>query len=195
MRQDSLLLTFCFVRKDQRMTEEQKNKITELRLKGYGYKTIAAMVGDGVKRENVRYFCKTRGLVGTPALVGLNFEAQKENPNFCKQCGLRLIRNKHSGVKLFCSDKCRRAWWKQHPNENGQTKKKAYECSCQYCKRKFISYGNADRKYCSHDCYIKDRFWTDPDAKVTANEIQRRQEAKEKVPVEGKGILKRISLI
>lgn len=194
MRQDNLFLAFFIAGKDEgTMTEEQKNKITELRLQGYGYKTIAAMVGDGVKRENVRYFCKSRGLVGTPDLVGMNFDAHRDNPNFCKQCGLRLIRNKHSGVKLFCSDKCRRAWWKQHPNENGQTKKKAYELTCEYCHSKFISYGKADRKYCSHDCYIKQRFWTDPEAKVTPAEIKKRQEAKEASNEDVELVLKRIS--
>ena len=37
------------------MTDEQKQKITELRLKGMGYKAIAHIVGD-VTREGVRYY-------------------------------------------------------------------------------------------------------------------------------------------
>ena len=29
---------------------------------------------------------------------------------------------------------------------------------CEKCGKKFISYGNKDRKYCCHECYIEDRF-------------------------------------
>lgn len=160
------------------MTDEQKQKITELRLKGMGYKAIAHIVGD-VSREGVRYYCRTHGLVGGSELITLNYDLQRKRPDYCKQCGGKLERNAHSGVKYFCCDKCRRAWWKAHPDDAKQTKKKAYELTCQYCHVKFISYGKADRKYCSHDCYIKDRFWTDPDTEVTAKEIKKRQEAKE----------------
>ena len=175
------------------LTKEQKDKITELRLQGYGYKAIAAMLGDGVKRENVRYFCKKHGLIGPPELIGRNFDEHRGNPNFCKQCGSRLIRNKHSGVKLFCSDSCRRAWWKANPNAAAQSKKKTYELTCTYCREKFISYGNANRKYCSHDCYIKNRFWTNPEAKVTAAEIKMRQAAKHGIKEEKEIVLRRIS--
>ena len=30
---------------------------------------------------------------------------------------------------------------------------------CAYCGQPFQSYGNQTRKYCSHECYIHDRFW------------------------------------
>ena len=29
---------------------------------------------------------------------------------------------------------------------------------CPVCKKTFTVYGNANRKYCSHECYIEDRF-------------------------------------
>lgn len=29
---------------------------------------------------------------------------------------------------------------------------------CPVCKKPFTVYGNANRKYCSHECYIEDRF-------------------------------------
>ena len=37
-------------------------------------------------------------------------------------------------------------------------RKANYECTCEKCGKKFISYGNKDRKYCCHECYIEDRF-------------------------------------
>ena len=175
------------------LTDEQKKRITEMRLEGMGYQAIANALGDGVEKGNVRYFCKTRGLVGTPELIKLNYDTHRENPKFCKQCGTRLIRNRHSGVKLFCNDKCRREWWKANPNDNEATRKTPIELTCEYCHEKFISYGNPNRKYCSHDCYIKQRFWTDPDAKVTASEIKKRQAAKGKTNEAKEIVLKRIS--
>ncbi len=39
------------------MTEAVGKQITQLRLKGLGYKSIGIVVG--TSRENVRYFCKT----------------------------------------------------------------------------------------------------------------------------------------
>ncbi|RXM53885.1 RNA polymerase subunit sigma-70, partial [Clostridium tetani] len=30
-----------------------------------------------------------------------------------------------------------------------------------YCGKEFSAYGNKNRKYCSHNCYIRDRFWRD----------------------------------
>jgi len=34
-----------------------------------------------------------------------------------------------------------------------------YPAVCVRCGKEFLSYGNRKRKYCSHDCYIKARFW------------------------------------
>ena len=187
-----ILAHFLCLGKDGLMfTDEQKKQITKMRLEGMGYKTIAANLGGGVRRENVRYFCKSRGLVGTKELIALNYDVQREDAEHCKQCGIRLQRNKHSGRKLFCSDKCRRDWWSKNPNE--ATRKKPYELTCKYCQTKFISYGKPDRKYCSHDCYIKDRFWTDPDAELTKDEVKKRQEAKHKPKEEKELKLRRIS--
>lgn len=53
-------------------------------------------------------------------------------------------------------------WWKEHPEEAKHSREVTYECQYEYCSRYFYSYGNPDRKYCCHDCYIMDRFWNDP---------------------------------
>ena len=171
------------------MTKEMGNQITSLRLKGLGYKSIAIVVG--TSRENVRYYCKTHGLDGTADLVKINFQEHKNNPEMCKHCGKRIERNPKSGKKLFCSDECRRAWWKEHPSESKHSDNATYECQCAYCKRIFYSYGNKNRKYCSHDCYVQDRFWTDPNAKADEKEIAIRQRIAESAPA--KMQLKRIS--
>ena len=139
----------------------------------------------------MRYFCKTHGLDGKSDLVKLNFEEHKKHPEVCKHCGGKIIRTAHSGKKIFCSDACRRAWWKKHPEKSKHSKEATYKCECRYCKRIFYSYGNKGRKYCSHDCYIQDRFWTDPDEEVDKKEIAKRQEISGKAPTEV--VLKKIS--
>ena len=171
------------------MTKEMGKQITSLRLKGLGYRSIAIVVG--TSKENVRYYCKTHGLDGTADLIKLNFEEQKNNPDNCKYCGKRIERNPHSGKKLFCTDECRRSWWKEHPEESKHSGEATYECRCAYCKRVFYSYGKKDRKYCSHDCYIQDRFWTDPNEKADVKEIALRQRIAQSAPV--KMQLRRIS--
>jgi len=58
--------------------------------------------------------------------------------------------------KRFCSDLCRNRWWNSHLD---LVKRKAhYEYVCPACKTAFSVYGNANRKYCSHACYIRARF-------------------------------------
>ena len=45
-----------------------------------------------------------------------------------------------------------------------------YPFTCTRCGKEFLSYGNQTRKYCSHDCYIRARFWEveDEDGKVSS---------------------------
>ena len=138
------------------MNAEMARQITELRHKGLGYKSIAIVVG--TSRENVRYFCKTHGLAGDVEKIKATFKDENV-PSRCKFCGKRIERNPKSGKKLFCSDECRRAWWKQHPEKSVHSQEATYTFECAYCKRYFSAYGNKFRKYCSHDCYVMDRFW------------------------------------
>jgi len=52
--------------------------------------------------------------------------------------------------KKFCSDACRIRWWNHHTN---LMKANAV---CTHCGKSF--HGRAGRKYCSHACYIAERF-------------------------------------
>lgn len=81
----------------------------------------------------------------------------------CPCCGVKVAQNPGRKAKRFCSDKCRNKWWNSRLD---QVERKAhYEFVCAYCKKPFTAYGNAGRKYCSHECYIKDRFGGGQDAK------------------------------
>ncbi len=54
------------------------------------------------------------------------------------------------------SDKCRTVWWNSHPE--AVNRKAVYSFTCAHCGKPFTAYGNAGRKYCSHACYIADRY-------------------------------------
>ena len=45
-------------------------------------------------------------------------------------------------------------------------KERGYKLKCAYCGKDFISYGNKKRKYCSHYCYIHDRFWKKEEGRI-----------------------------
>lgn len=166
------------------MNETMERQIRQLRLKGLGYKSIGLAVG--TSKENVRYYCRKHGLDGRADLAALNFEERKNNPDVCKHCGAKIIRNRYSGKKLFCTDRCRRRWWADHPEKSNKSKEATYEYECAFCKRKFLAYGNSKRKYCCHECYIQDRFWTSQDVAITEGEIKRRQELAEQFVIPGK---------
>lgn len=123
------------------MTNEDKNKILELRNKGYDYKSIANQLN--LPLPSVTSFCRRNEL------------SAKDNKNCCKNCGAKLVQTSGHRQKTSCSDKCRRVWWKNNPNNHKLTLFK--ENVCCTCKRMFISYSNRVRKYCSVDCYKKAR--------------------------------------
>ena len=154
------------------MTKEMAEEITKLRLKGLGYKSIAIVVG--TSRENVRYYCKTHDLAGDAELLKQKYLKENNNtPEKCKYCGRRIPRNSHSGKKLYCSDACRRAWWKAHPGDMQRSAEHTYLFECAYCGVPFTAYGNKNRKYCSHNCFVLDRFWKDPKVSVKKFSPQR----------------------
>lgn len=126
------------------MTKEEKEKIAQMRESGFGYKAIAANLG--ISANSVKSYCKRNEMAGVAS--------KKEH--ICVCCGVPVIQHPGRKEKKFCSDRCRMKWWNGHLD---QVKRRAnYEITCQCCKKVFISYGNAGRKYCSHECYIEDRF-------------------------------------
>lgn len=99
----------------------------------------------GISDNTVRSFCRRSGL-GDSA----------KNTVACKQCGKLIKIMPKQKPKKFCSEVCRTAWWKSHPE--CVNRKAVYEYTCECCGRHFTAYGNNHRKYCSHACYIADRF-------------------------------------
>lgn len=125
------------------MTDIQKGLIDKLRSQGYGYGRIAAELS--MSKNTVKSYCQRNKIAEYAPCSAL-----------CKQCGAPIRSRKRYRPREFCSDKCRVTWWRNH---NSRTyEKSVYRLICRHCGTAFESIGNRKRKYCSHGCYISDRF-------------------------------------
>ena len=127
------------------MTEAQKEQVRFLRCEGLGYGAIAARLD--ISENTVKSFCRRNHLTGV---------ASKEPVLVCRNCGGPLPQKPKRKQRKFCSEACRRAWWKLHPELIH--KAAFYPATCAHCGQEFQSYGNRKRKYCSHACNIAARF-------------------------------------
>ena len=141
------------------MTNEQKTVVESLRSQGLGYKRIAAQTG--ISANTVKSYLRKYApvaveqevpVISPESAVVISSDIQP----VCRQCGKPVAQNPGRKEKKFCSDSCRTRWWNNHLD---LVKRRAiYHFTCPTCGRDFSAYGNAHRKYCSHSCYIEDRF-------------------------------------
>lgn len=143
------------------MTEIEKQQIHDLRLKGIGYKAIAAVLG--ISRDSIRGYCIRNGLDGDSKVVAMNVEDRIKNHLLCACCNKPIKQNNRGRTRKFCSDECRRKWWKDNPQARTKKESATYKFTCPHCGQEFTSYGNTKRKYCSHNCFIRSRFWSNED--------------------------------
>ena len=134
------------------MTEGQKKEIKRLRESGAGYTAIAGKMG--IPKETVRSFCRRNGLAGQAVQEGS--EDRQAQEGSCRECGKPLQQTEGVKRRVFCSRECREKWWHSHPGEVRQ--RAVYSFTCTGCGKPFTAYGNSKRKYCSHECYIRNRF-------------------------------------
>ncbi|MCI9081819.1 MAG: RNA polymerase subunit sigma-70 [Lachnospiraceae bacterium] len=133
------------------MTDGQKTQITLLRQEGLGYTAVAKKTG--LPKDTVKSFCRRNGLTGKLAEQGQDVETQDGQ---CRECGKPLQQTEGMKRRVFCCEECRVKWWREHPDRIKQKAVYSFGCAC--CGKEFTAYGNSRRKYCSHECYIKDRF-------------------------------------
>lgn len=114
------------------MTDEQKQAVQALREIGASYGAIADRLN--VSEATVKTFCRRNEI--------------KINTPHCPQCRADLPASPFGRARRFCSDSCRFAWWHAH--------RLAHAYTCAKCGVAFSS--DNKRKYCSHTCYIADRF-------------------------------------
>lgn len=131
------------------MNDIQRQQIRELRAEGNSYGKISQALC--LSENTVKTFCRRNGLGGVLAVPTHNVHY-----HHCKCCGVPVSQPTGRKEKKFCSDKCRMKWWNSHLDQ--VNRKANYERNCVCCGKDFVSYGNKSRKYCSHECYIEDRF-------------------------------------
>lgn len=122
------------------MTELQKRQIKTLRTGGKGCSEIAKLVGLSV--ASVKMYCSRNGIK----------PPESKQVSKCLNCGASLSMRDRGRKRLFCSDRCRVNYWRRN-----EVAAAIHERTCAFCGRTFATY-DLKRKYCSHECYINDRF-------------------------------------
>ncbi|WP_243128893.1 RNA polymerase subunit sigma-24 [Clostridium novyi] len=133
------------------MTDEQKEKIKQLRQQGIGYKQIANEIG--LSRDSVRGYCRKHGLDGFGEELAMKHKMLMQEEFIyilCLQCGKEIKQNATGRKRKYCSMECKRLWDKIH--------RKAFELKCSYCGKEFKSLGIKHLKYCSRTAILKIGF-------------------------------------
>ena len=118
-----------------KMTDLEKQHISELREKGFSYQSIADETG--ISLGSIKMF----------------FQRKKEPSATiprCEQCSKPLRQDIVRIGRRFCSDICRVNWWTAHPR-----KQRDHSCTCPSCGKIFFS--RKPRKFCSRACYYVSR--------------------------------------
>ncbi|MBP2659701.1 MAG: polymerase subunit sigma-70 [Firmicutes bacterium] len=140
------------------MTLAQKEEIRKLRLQGLGYKSISQEMHISV--DAVKGYCK-RQILGPANAILINPPETKQSNAVCLHCNKPIQKRNRGRTKKFCSDDCRHTWWNKNQDQRKRNSIAMYSYTCVQCGKRGISYGNKQRKYCSHHCYIRNRFWRD----------------------------------
>ena len=133
------------------MTQQQKEQIAKLRTEGYSILAISEALG--ISKDTIKTHCRRYGL-NSATVVDKNKKV--EDGCFCRNCGTPLVQTEGKRVKLFCSDKCRTAWWNTHPEQLSPSAMVEVRCMC--CGTTFRSFPSRHRSYCSRQCYIRARY-------------------------------------
>lgn len=116
------------------MTKTERERLEQLRRSGISPRSIAEELH--IPLETIRTYCKRHPL--------------QESADYCPVCAKRLVHTAHRRKKRFCSDSCRRAWWKAHPE--ALKRKQPYHCVCHNCGTAFDTH-RPEASFCSMACY------------------------------------------
>ena len=123
------------------MTDIEKQRILNLRLRGFDYAAISHEIQ--IKPETVRSYCRKVNLT----------EISKAESTSCLFCGKQISQPNRGIIKLYCSERCRSAWRRSTKTMN----EKIYHHIYQGCGKEFDTITNKVQKYCSRTCYQKSR--------------------------------------
>ncbi len=134
---------------------DRRTENTDCKSKGRRLWVCEDCPGSRYIRKYSEIICRRKKLTGKAASQTMSAMTRDGN-HFCLCCGKEVAQTPGRKEKKFCSDRCRNKWWNSHLD---RVKRKAnYEFICPQCRKPFTAYGNAKRKYCSHECYIAHRF-------------------------------------
>lgn len=145
-----------FLWRKSEMDIETRKSVFEMRSQGIGIQSIAKTLG--INSESLKEFCKRYHLMGPSEVVKLNIIEQERQHIICPECRKKITRKKRGRTKRFCSEVCRRTWWEKHGSQKLKQSSAIYHFECLGCGRAFSAYGNQNRKYCCHRCYINHRY-------------------------------------
>lgn len=97
------------------MTEQQKIKVRQMRLDGIGYRHIAYELN--ISLNTIKSFCRRHALTGSGQVVSLNNNISVQKGLICKCCGKKLNHISGKKRKIYCSDNCRKKYWKMKQEE------------------------------------------------------------------------------
>ncbi|MCI9560414.1 MAG: hypothetical protein HFG52_14545 [Lachnospiraceae bacterium] len=83
-------------------------------------------------------------------------EEQKRKVSDLRRAGMGYTETARLAGVSRDGGECRVKWWHEHPEKIKQ--RAVYSFTCAGCGKPFTAYGNSRRKYCSHECYIRNRF-------------------------------------
>lgn len=129
------------------MTNDDIRTIKRLRENGVAFSEIAKRLS--LNENTIKSYCYRNAIKPLE-----NLPKPKEA---CEMCLTPIVQKEKRKKKRFCSDQCRSTWWNEQ--RKNKTVKRGKEKVCANCDATFHSY--KDRKYCSHPCYIKQRFGRD----------------------------------
>lgn len=78
-------------------------------------------------------------------------KAKEQQKQSCKNCGILLKQSKGHRQKVFCSDKCRKEFWRKNRIDYTIN---SY-ATCLTCGKEFLYHESRVRKYCSLNCAYK----------------------------------------
>ena len=134
------------------MKSSDRETVIRLRSQGVPYSNISKETGISI--NTIKSYCRRHDIY--PSHRMQDTYNLRPDITHCEYCGELLQQDGKRKQKRFCSDRCRNKWWQKHPELINR--KAVYEYQCLHCNKVFYAYGNASRKYCSHECYIEKRF-------------------------------------
>lgn len=135
------------------LIEEQKKQILQMAADGVGYRETTKCVLAS-KQDIIDYRNELVETGWTPREEDTDAEWKE---NSCLWCGNEYQTASTGRKRKFCTDQCRRKYYMLYP----VTPRSSTQCA--YCGKVFEMI-NSKQKFCSHECYIKNRFWSREDA-------------------------------